>query len=85
MRYLITGGCGFIGSNLALEVLNRNEELFIFDNLSRVGSFRNYNWLKTKGDFKFYHSDIRNKNDIERVIREIQPDFIFHLAGQVEK
>jgi len=83
MRYLITGGCGFIGSNLALEVLNRNEELFIFDNLSRVGSFRNYNWLKTKGDFKFYHSDIRNKNDIERVIREIQPDFIFHLAGQV--
>lgn len=83
MKYLITGGCGFVGSNLAAEVLNRNEELFIFDNLSRLGSEKNLNWLSKKGQFSFFHGDIRNYNDIETVIKEIKPDVIFHLAGQV--
>lgn len=36
MRYLITGGCGFVGSNLAAEVLRRGEELYIIDNLFRL-------------------------------------------------
>jgi CDP-paratose 2-epimerase len=83
MRYLITGGCGFIGSNLAAEVLNRDEELFVFDNLYRSGSEKNLFWLKDKGEFKFYHRDIRNYNDVENVIKDIKPDVIFHLAGQV--
>jgi len=83
MKYLITGGCGFVGSNLAAEVLKRNEELFIFDNLYRSGSEKNYLWLKEKGDFRFYHRDIRNYNDVENVIKTIRPDVIFHLAGQV--
>lgn len=83
MKYLITGGCGFIGSNLAIEVLRQNEELFIFDNLSRFGSSKNLDWLKTKGSFKYYPYDIRNTNDVECAIKEIKPDYIFHLAGQV--
>ncbi|MEW6195149.1 MAG: GDP-mannose 4,6-dehydratase [Bacteroidota bacterium] len=83
MRYLITGGCGFVGSNLAAEVLKRNEELFVFDNLFRAGSEKNLLWLKDKGGFKFYHCDIRNYNDVENVVKEIKPDVIFHLAGQV--
>jgi CDP-paratose 2-epimerase len=83
MRYLITGGCGFVGSNLAAEVLKNGEELFIFDNLSRLGSTDNLNWLKMRGDFAFYPSDIRNYNDVETVIKDVKPDVIFHLAGQV--
>lgn len=38
MKYLFTGGCGFVGSNLAAEVLKRGEELFVLDNLYRFGS-----------------------------------------------
>lgn len=83
MRYLITGGCGFIGSNLAAEVLNRGEELFILDNLFRQGSSDNLNWLKKRGKFKYYPFDIRNSNDVEVVIKEVRPEVIFHLAGQV--
>jgi CDP-paratose 2-epimerase len=83
MKYLITGGCGFIGSNLAAEVLKRGEELVVFDNLFRFGSSSNLEWLKQKGDFKYYPFDIRNLNDIETVIKEEQPDVVFHLAGQV--
>lgn len=83
MKYLITGGCGFIGSNLAAQVLKNGEELFIFDNLYRHGSSANLEWLKKQGDFSFYSSDIRNSNDIEVAIKTIKPNYIFHLAGQV--
>ena len=83
MKYLITGGCGFLGSNLASEVLNRGKELIIFDNLYRVGSYENLKWLQGQGDFKFIHGDIRNREDIEKLIKEEKPDVIFHLTGQV--
>lgn len=83
MKYLITGGCGFLGSNLALEVLLKGEELYIFDNLYRENSYKNLEWLKNKGNFKFIHADIRNLNDVENAIKSIKPDVIFHLAGQV--
>lgn len=83
MRYLITGGCGFLGSNLAAEVLRKGEELFIFDNLTRHGSELNLNWLRSLGNFKFFQSDIRSYNDVEYAIMEAKPDIVFHLAGQV--
>ncbi|WAC11924.1 GDP-mannose 4,6-dehydratase [Dyadobacter pollutisoli] len=83
MRYFITGGCGFLGSNLAAEVLKKGDELFVFDNLFRSGSEQNLAWLRRQGNFKFYNSDIRSYNDVEYAIRDAQPDVIFHLAGQV--
>jgi CDP-paratose 2-epimerase len=83
MKLLITGGCGFLGSNLASYALARGDELVVFDSLYRNGSRENLAWLQTQGNFKFEHGDIRNQNDITRVIQNFQPDAIFHLAGQV--
>ncbi len=83
MKYLITGGCGFIGSNLAAEILRKREELYIIDNLFRYGSDDNLRWLRSLGEFKYYPYDTRNINDVETVIKEVKPDYIFHLAGQV--
>ena len=83
MKYLITGGCGFVGSNLAQEVLRRGEELVIFDNLYRLGSEKNLEWLKQQGEFVFYRSDIRNADDVSYVVEKEMPDVIFHVAGQV--
>jgi len=83
MKYFITGGCGFLGSNLAAQVLKNGDELFVFDNLFRTGSEQNLIWLKSQGSFKHYHSDIRSYNDVEFAIKESKPDVIFHLAGQV--
>ena len=83
MKLLITGGCGFLGSNLAADALARGDELIIFDNLYRNGSRNNLTWLQGLGEFRFEHGDIRNQNDITRLVREIKPDAIFHLAGQV--
>lgn len=84
MKILITGGCGFLGSNLAQDIIKRNSgELFVLDNFYREGSQKNLAWLKSSGRFKFYNLDIRFKNKIEKIIRDIKPDVIFHLAGQV--
>jgi len=83
MKYLITGGCGFVGSNLAAEVLKRGEELIVFDNLFRFGTEKNLEWLRSLGEFTYYHNDIRNYNDVEYVIHKEKPDSVFHLAGQV--
>lgn len=83
MKYLITGGCGFVGSNLAVEVLRRGDELYVFDNLFRHGSGDNLTWLRTQGKFVYFSGDTRNLNDVESVIKNVQPDYLFHLAGQV--
>ncbi len=83
MKYLITGGCGFLGSNIASEVLKQGYELVVFDSLYRFGSNQNLEWLKAQGEFEFIHGDIRNTNDVERTIKHHKPDVIYHLAGQV--
>jgi len=83
LKLLITGGCGFLGSNLAASALGRGDELTIFDNLSRAGSLQNLTWLRSLGTFTFVHGDIRNANDVANLISEYRPDAVFHLAGQV--
>lgn len=83
MKYLITGGCGFLGSNIASAILKLGHDLVVFDSLYRFGSYKNLEWLKTQGEFEFIHSDIRNTNDVERSIKFHKPDVIYHLAGQV--
>jgi len=83
MKLLITGGCGFLGSNLAAHAIEQGIELVVFDNLSREGSRANLAWLQQKGRFDFVHGDIRNQNDVARLIQDVRPDAVFHLAGQV--
>lgn len=83
MKYLITGGCGFLGSNIAAAVLRAGDELAVMDNLSRHGSASNLQWLRDQGEFRFLHGDIRQRDDCETLIAQFRPDAVFHLAGQV--
>lgn len=83
MKLLITGGCGFLGSNLASEALRRGIDLTVFDNLSRLGGTHNLTWLQAQGKFNWVYGDIRNQNDVTRLVAHFQPDVVFHLAGQV--
>lgn len=83
MRLLITGGCGFLGSNLAVDALARGDTVLVFDSLYRTGSLANLEWLRSQGEFIFEHGDIRNANDISRCVASFKPNAIFHLAGQV--
>lgn len=83
MRLLITGGCGFLGSNLAFASIARGDEPVVFDNLSRRGSSQNLSWLRSSGNMEFIHGDVRCVDDVREAVRRVRPDAVFHLAGQV--
>jgi len=81
-KVLITGGCGFIGTNLVEYLLEKtNWKINILDNLS-TGDFKNLKKIKnfSKKRISFLKGDIRNKKDIEKVIKGC--DFVVNLAAQ---
>jgi CDP-paratose 2-epimerase len=83
-HYLITGGAGFIGSNLADHYLSAGEQVTILDNFSRPGSELNLAWLKSRHGNRFatVRADIRR---LDRALVEAagNADVVFHLAAQV--
>src|SRR5580658_3203690 len=80
---LVTGGCGFVGSNVAARLLKEGGRPVLFDNLGRDGAADNLRWLQEQGRCDFRRGDTRDFHELDRVIRETQPAVIFHLAGQV--
>ena len=83
MRLLITGGCGFLGSNLAAAAMARGLEPMLLDDLSRVGSRANLTWLIKQGPLRFVRCDVCDAGAVEAVVRDLKPNVLFHLAGQV--
>jgi CDP-paratose 2-epimerase len=83
-NFLITGGAGFVGSNYVSRLVQRGEQVTIFDNLSRAGARLNLQWLReTYGDnsFKLLINDVRDAEAIAEAARSA--DVIVHLAAQV--
>jgi CDP-paratose 2-epimerase len=83
MNVLITGGAGFVGSNLAAYLMGRGERVTVFDSLARHGAAENLAWMRSLGRVDFVHGDIRNAFDVEQTVKDLMPGVIFHLAGQV--
>jgi CDP-paratose 2-epimerase len=83
-NYLITGGAGFIGTNLADYYLSKNKNVTILDNLSRSGTQKNVDWLQKQhgSRLKFVKYDIRNTDGILAELVE-NADVVFHQAAQV--
>jgi len=77
MKILITGVAGFIGSNLAIELLKLNHEVAGIDNLS-YGNMRNISKIINNSKFKFIFGDIANPY----TLKEVKADVIVHLASQ---
>ena len=70
MRVLITGGCGFLGSNLANSYLKDEAEIVIIDGLFRKGSEENLEWIKQKSNkhqLNFFKGDISDSDFIENI------------------
>jgi CDP-paratose 2-epimerase len=82
-RLLVTGGCGFIGSNLMDRLLARGEHAVAFDNLSRRGSAINAGWLRDRhgSRFELIRADIRDAGAVAEAA--LDADAIYHLAAQV--
>lgn len=70
MKALITGGLGFVGRYLYESLLKKNNEVFIIEK-SNVNLESNC-----------YCADILNKLEVKKILSDIKPDYIYHLAGQ---
>jgi CDP-paratose 2-epimerase len=82
MKILITGGAGFIGSNLAAFYLKQGHQVTLYDNLSRKNVTENINWLKTINTSKLevIEKDVRDYESLCDAVKD--KEVIFHEAGQ---
>jgi len=76
MKYLITGGAGFIGSHLTEKLIARGDQVIIFDNLS-TGSTSNLSGINEK--IKFEEGNILDRAIIDKLVSE--SDYVVHLAA----
>jgi UDP-glucose 4-epimerase len=76
MKYLVTGGAGFIGSHLVEKLISRGDQVVVFDNLS-TGSASNLSG--TKGKIKFEQGNILDRAVIDKLVSE--SDYVVHLAA----
>ena len=80
MRYLITGGAGFIGSHLAERLLDRGDRVVLLDNLS-TGSVENIRHLKSSGQMQYHLDSIENRQLLAELVDDAE--VIVHLAAAV--
>jgi len=80
---LITGGCGFIGCNLANALAARGERVLVLDNLGREGVRENAHWLKSRhGErIEIQRGDVRDLETVRAAVK--RTGAVLHLAGQV--
>ena len=80
---LITGGAGFIGVHSARHFQELGWTVTVVDNLSRKGAPENLAWLQNARPSHFVQADVRDRSAMERIVGEVQPDALLHLAAQV--
>ncbi len=83
-KMLITGGCGFIGSNATVYFARRGWSIIVLDNLSRPGAANNAEWIRAIPNVECIEGDIRDPRMLDQVIgRHRDVNAVLHLAAQV--
>lgn len=78
MKILVTGGAGFIGSNVVEELISNNHKVCVIDNLS-TGKVENLNQ-----EARFYKCDITNTEVLRLVFEVERPEVVYHCAAQID-
>jgi len=80
MKYLISGGCGFIGSNIVLDLLSRDNQILILDKMTYAANTQD---LEESFNLRLIKCDISNMSqDICDEIKKFKPDYLIHLAAE---
>ncbi len=83
MKYLITGGSGFIGSALIKTLINKYESSVVnIDKLTYAANKKSLLEYRNNNNYKFYQIDICNFKDLSKVMEIERPDKIIHLAAE---
>ncbi|HOG50439.1 MAG TPA: dTDP-glucose 4,6-dehydratase [Lentisphaeria bacterium] len=82
-RIIVTGGAGFIGSALVrLLIRDTNAEVAVLDKLTYAGNLDNLREVADSPRFRFFHNDICDRDAVNGLFRQFQPDAIMHLAAE---
>lgn len=83
-RILVTGGCGFIGSNFIRYLLGAHPTLSIanIDKLTYAGNPENLRDVETDPRYRFYHADIVDRDRVHAILAEARPDAVVHFAAE---
>lgn len=79
-KILVTGGAGYIGSHCVIALLEKGNDVVVFDNLS-TGHIETVETLKKIGSVEFYKGDLNNPDEINRVFEENKIDSVVHFAA----
>ena len=82
MKVIVTGGAGFIGSNLVRLLLERGHEVLNIDALTYAGNIHSLDGLADSPAYRFLHADVRDSSLMSRTLREYGPDWVMHLAAE---
>lgn len=84
MKWIITGGCGFIGTNAAMAYAAAGDEVVVLDNLLRPQVHRNLTILRDELGLECHVLDVRDRDAVCRLVHQHRDaDVVLHLAGQV--
>ncbi len=83
MKIMVTGGCGFIGSNFIINAINEhNCNILNFDKLTYAGNKDNLSTISSSANYNLVNDDICNINSISSSINSFRPDAIVHFAAE---
>ena len=81
-KIIVTGGLGFIGSNLIELLLKKNYQVINIDKVSYASNFYNTLEFKNNKNYKFYKCDLNNFKKLNLIINKFKPNCIFNLAAE---
>jgi len=81
-KFIVTGGSGFIGSNLIKFLLSKNYFVINVDNLSYSANSYNLRKISKNKNYKFFQTDINNQNQMLKILNKFKPVCIFNLAAE---
>ena len=83
-KFLITGGCGFIGSNYLHYVVNKypKDEFVCLDFLTYAGNYNNIKDLEKKSNFKFVYGDITDRELLDKLFAKEKFDYVINFAAE---
>jgi dTDP-glucose 4,6-dehydratase len=83
MKILVTGGAGFIGSAVIRHIIEKTKDSIVnVDKLTYAGNLESLASIESDQNYRFEKVDICNREELERVFNEHQPDIIMHLAAE---
>lgn len=83
MKFLVTGGAGFIGSAVIRFLINKtNHEVINLDKLTYAGNLESLNDVSFSSRYSFHHLDILDKQGVDALLALEKPDVIMHLAAE---